>query len=136
LPPPPKPASTRVGDTCKLGELEIDPQRRQAYARSAQRYAGARDTGFDRGQLEESLGEHIPPPDVWHVDLIEWEERGDAAEACADVVLDPDEESDRITRRTALRPPGGSGRRIRAAGPVGPRRVMVANYLAPIGSTR
>src|SRR5262249_58982363 len=26
--------------------------------------------------------------DVWHVDLIEWEQQGSAAEACADVLLD------------------------------------------------
>ena len=27
-------------------------------------------------------------PDVWHVDVIEWEQQGSAAEACADVLLD------------------------------------------------
>src|SRR5690606_870742 len=27
-------------------------------------------------------------PDVWHVDLIEWEQQGSAAEACADVLLE------------------------------------------------
>jgi hypothetical protein len=27
-------------------------------------------------------------PDVWHVDLLEWEQQGSAAEACADVLLD------------------------------------------------
>ena len=26
--------------------------------------------------------------EVWHVDLVEWEQRGSAAEACADVLLD------------------------------------------------
>jgi hypothetical protein len=39
-------------------------------------------------------------PDVWHVDLIEWEQQGSAAEACAEVLLDkrwPD-----LIRRKAL----------------------------------
>src|SRR5256885_11551081 len=39
-------------------------------------------------------------PDVWHVDLIVWEQQGSAAEACADVLLDrhwPD-----IIRRKAM----------------------------------
>jgi hypothetical protein len=39
-------------------------------------------------------------PDVWHVDVLEWEQRGSAAEACAEVLLDkrwPD-----LIRRKAL----------------------------------
>lgn len=125
----------KVGDVYrKLCELDLDPARREHYARSARRYAGASDAAFDRGLTNERLGEHVPPPDVWHVDLIEWEERGSAAEACADVVLDPDEESDRITRRTAL-----VGRLVAlAAESVEPARstaaqVVLAGYLAPVG---
>jgi hypothetical protein len=118
----------------RLGELELDPARREAHARSARRYAGARNGTLERGQLDERLGKHVPPPDVWHVDLIEWEERGSAAEACADVVLDPDEESDRITRRSAL-----VGRLVAIAAEQTPAArsaraaVVVADYLAPIG---
>jgi tetratricopeptide (TPR) repeat protein len=125
----------RVGAIYRqLGELGLHPARSQAYARSARRYAGASDGALDRGQLEQRLGEHVPPPDVWHVDLIEWEERGNAAEACADVLLDPDEESDRITRRSAL-----VGRLVALAAERTPAArsaraaVVVADYLAPIG---
>jgi hypothetical protein len=125
----------RVGATYRrLGELGLDHARSEAYARSARRYAGATDGALDRGQLDERLGEHVPPPDVWHVDLIEWEEQGNASEACADVVLDPEEESDRITRRSAL-----VGRLVALAAERAPAAsaaraaVVVADYLAPIG---
>jgi HEAT repeat protein len=118
----------------RLGELELDQGRRDAYARSARRYRDAKDQSYERSQLEERLGEHVPPPDVWHVDLIEWEERGSAAEACANVVLDPVEEGDRITRRSAL-----VGRLVALAAESVPSQqsarasVVLAGYLAQIG---
>jgi hypothetical protein len=126
---------SKVGATYRrLAELALDAGRRQAYARSARRYAGATDSLLARSELEERLGEHVPPPDVWHVDLIEWEERGSAAEACADVVLDPAEEGDRITRRAAL-----VGRLVALAAESAPAdraaraAIVLAGYLEKIG---
>jgi HEAT repeat protein len=134
-------ASAEAGQYAKVGasyrrlaELELDAGRREAYARSARRYAGASDSLLARAELDERLGEHVPPPDVWHVDLIEWEERGSAAEACADVLLDPDEEGDRITRRAAL-----VGRLVALAAEDTPAAgapraaIVLAGYLEKIG---
>lgn len=126
---------TKVGQLySQLAALDIEPSRREHYARAAKRYAAARDTPIDAGLREERLGEHVGPPDVWHVDLVEWEERGSASEACADVLLDTSEEGDRITRRAALIA------RLAALAAEGappadlPRgQAIVADLLAPVG---
>ena len=86
----------------QLGELDLEPARRSHYSRAAQRYVAADDRSTETGTGDDRLGRHVEPPDVWLDDLIEWEERGRASEACANVVLDPDEQSDSITRRAAL----------------------------------
>jgi HEAT repeats len=118
----------------KLQNLDVEESRREHYARAAKRYVDARDVPLDPGIRDEKLGEHVGPPEVWFVDLLEWEERGNAAEACADVLLDPSDEADRITRRTALvarlvalaADKADRGEAVTAA-------VTVANYLAPVG---
>jgi HEAT repeat protein len=123
----------RVGATFeRLSQLDLDPARRDHYARARARYTDARDLPAELGDAPEPLGEHIAPPDVWHVDLIEWEERGSAAEACADVLLDPEAESDRVTRRAAL-----VGRLVALEAETqsdAPRAsALLANHLASIG---
>jgi HEAT repeat protein len=40
-------------------------------------------------------------PDIWNVDVVEWEEGGDAVEACGEVLLDPEQPD--FIRRKALR---------------------------------
>jgi len=126
---------TKVGQIySQLAALEIESSRREHYARAARRYATASDAPIDASLRDERLGEHVGPPEVWHVDLLEWEERGSAAEACADVLLDPSEDADRITRRTALvgrlaalaAEAAPSGQKAKALG-------LVADHLAPIG---
>jgi HEAT repeat protein len=47
------------------------------------------------------LRQEVGFPEVWHVDLVEWEQRGSASQACGDVVLDPAQWSD-VTRRRAM----------------------------------
>lgn len=126
---------TRVGKLYEeLSNLDSESSRRQHYARAAKRYLGAKDTPLDPSLRDERLGEHIGPPDVWHVDLLEWEGRGSASEACADVLLDPSEESDRVTRRTSL------VARLAALAAEGAKPAeqpkalgLVADHLAPIG---
>lgn len=86
----------------ELSELDLESTRKEHYARAVKRYLDARRAPLDGSLGDERLGDHVGPPDVWHVDLLEWEERGDASEACANVLLDPSEDSDRVTRRTAL----------------------------------
>jgi hypothetical protein len=68
--------------------MELEQARRAHYARAAKRYDGVRDEPIDASPLPSHLRQDNQFPDVWHVDLIEWEQQGSAAEACADVLLD------------------------------------------------
>ena len=118
----------------QLETVATEPARQAHYARAAKRYEAARDESRSDGKLEEQLGEHVGPPDVWHVDLIEWEERGSAAEACADVLLDPEDASDRITRRSALVGRLAGLAQLQATpAKADAAAVMVANHLTSIG---
>lgn len=118
----------------RLQEVAGDPARQAHYARAARRYKGARDEVRPGEEADERLGEHVGPPAVWHVDLLEWEERGSAAEAAANVLLDPEEAGDRITRRTTL-----IGRLVALAAEAAPpdqatvAAVTLAQALGPIG---
>ncbi len=123
----------RVGSLYhRLQQLDLEPARKRHYARAAERYKDASDAGPPAGALDDRLGRHVAPPDVWHVDLIEWEERGSAAEACADLLLDPEDSADRITLRAAL-----TARLVALdaeADPANARNaVVLAEYVAPIG---
>jgi hypothetical protein len=85
----------------ELALLELERPRREHYARAATRYAGVKDqviraSGTTARELR--LGASVS--DIWHVDLLEWEERGSAAEACAGVMLDG--RWLELTRRRAL----------------------------------
>jgi len=96
-----------VGKFAKVGELyaelatmDLELARREHYARAAKRYAGVKDDALDASPLPQHLRQENHFPDVWHVDVLEWEQQGSAAEACADVLLDkrwPD-----LIRRKAL----------------------------------
>ncbi len=92
---------SRVGKLYEeLATMELEPARTRHYARAAKRYDGVRDEPLDAAPLPLHLRQDNQFPDVWHVDLIEWEQQGSAAEACADVLLDrhwPD-----IIRRKAM----------------------------------
>ena len=92
---------SRVGKLYEeLATMDLEPARQRHYARAAKRYEGVRDEPLDAAPLPMHLRQDNQFPDVWHVDLIEWEQRGSAAEACADVLLDkhwPD-----IIRRKAM----------------------------------
>jgi hypothetical protein len=92
---------SRVGQLYEeLATMDLEPARTRHYARAAKRYDGVRDEPLDAAPLPLHLRQDNQFPDVWHVDLIEWEQQGSAAEACADVLLDrhwPD-----IIRRKAM----------------------------------
>ncbi len=91
----------RVGKLYEeLATMDLEPARTKHYARAAKRYEGVRDEPLEAAPLPMHLRQENQFPDVWHVDLIEWEQQGSAAEACADVLLDrhwPD-----IIRRKAM----------------------------------
>jgi hypothetical protein len=79
----------RVGTLYReLAQMDLEEARRKHYARAAKRYDGVRDEPLDTAPLPSHLRQENQFPDVWHVDLIEWEQQGSAGEACADVLLD------------------------------------------------
>lgn len=83
-----------------LSALSLAESRRKHYERATQRYDGATDLKIDASPLPAHLRHETGYPDVWHVDLVEWEQQGSASEACADIVLDPSWTE--VTRRRAL----------------------------------
>ncbi|MGD0525970.1 MAG: HEAT repeat domain-containing protein [Polyangiaceae bacterium] len=73
----------------ELSGLDLDPSRREHYARVALRYESMSDEGLETSSaLAHPLRQDTHFTEVWHVDVVEWEQRGSAAEACADVLLD------------------------------------------------
>lgn len=78
----------RVGEIYgELAELDLEPSRRAHYARAGARYRSVEDERIETpANGHQRQVDHFP--DVWHVDLLEWEQQGSAAEACADVLLD------------------------------------------------
>jgi tetratricopeptide (TPR) repeat protein len=73
----------------ELGKLDLDVSRREHYALAARRYDRVKDE-----PLEKSAGPSRTPQHeayftlVWHVDVLEWERQGSAAQACADVLFE------------------------------------------------
>lgn len=70
-----------------LGDKASTLERRAHFAAAARRYQGATDP-------PRRFAEDVAPPSlpaVWHVDLLEWENRGSILDATGDVILDPDE---------------------------------------------
>jgi tetratricopeptide (TPR) repeat protein len=118
----------------ELAQMDLEEARRKHYARAAKRYEGVRDEPIDTAPLPSHLRQDNHFPDVWHVDLIEWEQQGSAAEACADVLLDrrwPDliRRKAMLARLTAF---AVEGRPEDASGPVTAARVRLADQLAQL----
>jgi tetratricopeptide (TPR) repeat protein len=84
-----------------LSALSLEAARCTHYGRARGRYDGATDLTIDAGPLPAHLRQEVGFPEVWHVDLVEWEQRGSSSQACGDVVLDPSQWSD-VTRRRAM----------------------------------
>lgn len=125
----------RVGGLYRdLATMDLEEARRKHYARAAKRYDGVRDEPIDTAPLPSHLRQDNHFPDVWHVDLIEWEQQGSAAEACADVLLDkrwPDliRRKAMLARLTAF---AVEGRPEDASGPATNARVRLADQLAQL----
>ena len=84
-----------------LSTLDLEPARKAHYDRAAQRYASVDNASVDAAPLPSHLRQDAAFPDVWHVDLVEWEQHGSASMACGDVVLEPQNWSE-VTRRRAM----------------------------------
>jgi hypothetical protein len=80
----------RVGELySELSQLDLDPSRRDHYRRVAGRYSSMKDETLETSSaLAHPLRQDAHFTEVWHVDVVEWEQQGSAAEACADVLLD------------------------------------------------
>ncbi len=127
----------RVGQVyAELAELDLDPARREHYARASNRYASVKDL-----PLETAAPGRPPIPrgaahlnEVWRADVLEWERAGSASEACADVMLDrrfPEFMRRRamLARLTAIEAEAMAGDR----GPASERlRVRLAGELAQV----
>src|SRR5262249_9138856 len=83
-----------------LSELPLEEARRKHYAKAMTRYLKAQDLKIDAGPLPAHLRYDVGFPEVWHVDLVEWEQHGSASQACGDVVLDAT--ASEIMRRRAV----------------------------------
>jgi hypothetical protein len=125
----------------ELAGLDLELSRREHYARAAKRYRGVQDepleaaTAAARPQRRDAS-----QTEVWHVDVLEWERRGDAVPACADVLFDR-RWADLIRRKAMLArlaaielegmaPDGAAGGRIRLAEELG--QVQLYNVLSPL----
>ncbi len=92
----------RAGEVyVELAHLPIEPARRAHYSRAAGRYTDARDEVLDAAPLAEP-GRAEGFPEVWIADMIEWEQRGSAAEVCADIIIDTVAWSEVVRRRALL----------------------------------
>lgn len=92
----------KVGEVYReLAVLPLDDARKAHYTRASKRYDNVRDEPLNAAPLPAHLRQDSQFPDVWHVDLIEWEQQGSAAEAAADILLDR-KWPDLIRRRAML----------------------------------
>ncbi|MFO0661683.1 MAG: HEAT repeat domain-containing protein [Polyangiaceae bacterium] len=84
----------------KLASLELDQPRIEHYQRAIKRFEHARDEAIDT-PLTMKPRRPARAHAVWHVDLLEWEGKGNVVEATADILLDRKNHGE-VTRRRAL----------------------------------
>ncbi|MFT3771608.1 MAG: HEAT repeat domain-containing protein [Minicystis sp.] len=84
-----------------LAQLPLEDARVKHYTRARGRYTEAIDLNIDASPLPAHLRHEVGFPEVWHVDLVEWEQGGSASQACGDIILDPSQWSE-VTRRRAM----------------------------------
>jgi len=78
----------RVGALyAELAALELPDARRAHYERAKRRYGEVRDDAPADAPRALRSRQDAGAPEVWHVDLLEWEQAGSAAECAADVLL-------------------------------------------------
>ncbi len=85
----------------KLAKLPLDKDRVDRYAKIAERYHKAPSPPDGQTAFPEYLRQEAAYPDVWYLDLIEWEQGGDHREAVADLIASPDY-PESIKRRALL----------------------------------
>lgn len=85
-----------------LSELPLEDARKKHYDRARRRYLHAQDMPIDAAPLPAHLRHEVGFPDVWHVDLVEWEQHGSAAQAAGDIILDAAQWSEGTRRKAML----------------------------------
>jgi len=86
----------------ELTGLPLPDRRLRRYRRLRTRLATAPDESLDRVPFPEHFRQDAAYPDIWRLDVLEWERGGDAAEAMADVLIDPRWDEFEHVRRPAL----------------------------------
>ena len=72
----------------QMSALELGDKRRERYARLAGRLGGLRDDDTPCPGFPDYQRADVPYPEIWRLDVIEWEQAGDPAETMADLVVD------------------------------------------------
>jgi len=92
----------QVGDCYdKLAKLPLDTDRVERYKRILGRYDDAPKSAEDQTAFPDYLRQDAAYPDVWYLDLIEWEQHGDHREVAADLIASTDY-PESIKRRALL----------------------------------
>ena len=77
------------GTYTTMAGLDLGDKRRERYTRLASRLAGLRDDDAASPGFPDYLRAEVPYPEIWRLDVVEWEQAGDPAETMADLVVDP-----------------------------------------------
>lgn len=72
----------------QMAGLELGDKRRARYTHLATRLKGLRDDDAASPGFPDYLRADVPYPEIWRLDVVEWEQDGDPAETMADLVLD------------------------------------------------
>lgn len=85
----------------ELAKLPLGEKRKARYSRLQERLREGRDEAIERVSFPDYLRVDTAYLDIWHLDVLEWEQGGDAAETMGEVLLDPNW-SEYIRRRALL----------------------------------
>ncbi|MBM4359190.1 MAG: HEAT repeat domain-containing protein [Deltaproteobacteria bacterium] len=72
----------------RLATLDLEAERREHYQRAAARYRTARNEVRDVDEPVDAVADTFELPEVWHVDLVEREDRGTPTATLLDVIHD------------------------------------------------
>jgi HEAT repeat protein len=73
----------------RLATLDLPDKRKARYARLSERLAQVEDDRADIVPFPDAEKGEKAYPEVWRLDVLEWEQGGDAAETMAELMLDP-----------------------------------------------
>ncbi len=72
----------------RMAALDLGDKRRERYTRLCARLRGLRDDDAASPGFPDYLRADVPYPEIWRLDVLEWEQGGDPAETMADLVTD------------------------------------------------